>query len=100
MKENEMIYDISAELEQEFGPKGSATRKAAEEVQRSDTSGCPQECWPYPAGTGRKDWCKQGLCVTFGAWSYHPVCFNPLSHCRSNGLDSRVTSYRIAFHDS
>ena len=31
MKENEMIYDISAELEQEFGPKGSASRKAAEE---------------------------------------------------------------------
>ena len=31
MKENEMIYDISAELEQEFGPKGSASRKAAED---------------------------------------------------------------------
>ena len=30
-KENEMIYDISAELEQEFGPKGSASRKAAED---------------------------------------------------------------------
>ena len=27
MKEN--IYDISAELEQEFGPKGSQSRKAA-----------------------------------------------------------------------
>ena len=31
MKENEMIYDISAELEQEFGPKGSASHKAAED---------------------------------------------------------------------
>ena len=31
MKENEMIYDVSAELEQEFGPKGSASRKAAED---------------------------------------------------------------------
>lgn len=31
MKENEMIYDISAELEREFGPKGSASRKAAED---------------------------------------------------------------------
>ena len=31
MKENEMIYDISKELEQEFGPKGSASRKAAED---------------------------------------------------------------------
>lgn len=31
MKENEMIYDVSAELEREFGPKGSATRKAAED---------------------------------------------------------------------
>ena len=28
---NEIIYDISAELEQEFGPKGSASRKAAED---------------------------------------------------------------------
>ena len=26
-----MIYDISAELEQEFGPKGFASRKAAED---------------------------------------------------------------------
>ena len=26
----EKIYDISAELEQEFGPKGSQSRKAAE----------------------------------------------------------------------
>lgn len=31
MKENEMIYDISAELEKEFGAKGSASRKAAED---------------------------------------------------------------------
>ena len=31
MKENEMIYDISSELEREFGPKGSASRKAAED---------------------------------------------------------------------
>jgi ribosome-binding protein aMBF1 (putative translation factor) len=31
MKENEMIYDISKELEQEFGSKGSASRKAAED---------------------------------------------------------------------
>ena len=31
MKENEMIYDVSAELEQEFGPKGSASRKVAED---------------------------------------------------------------------
>lgn len=29
--EKEMIYDVSAELEREFGPKGSATRKAAED---------------------------------------------------------------------
>lgn len=31
MKDNEMIYDISAELEKEFGAKGSASRKAAED---------------------------------------------------------------------
>ena len=31
MKENETIYDVSAELEREFGPKGSARRKAAED---------------------------------------------------------------------
>ena len=31
MKENETIYDVSAELEREFGPKGSASRKAAED---------------------------------------------------------------------
>ena len=31
MKENEIIYDVSAELEREFGPKGSASRKAAED---------------------------------------------------------------------
>jgi len=31
MKKNEIIYDISAELEQEFGPKESASRKAAED---------------------------------------------------------------------
>ena len=31
MEDNEMIYDISAELEKEFGAKGSASRKAAED---------------------------------------------------------------------
>ena len=31
MKEKEIIYDISAELEREFGPKGSGSRKAAED---------------------------------------------------------------------
>lgn len=31
MIENEVIYDVSAELEREFGPKGSASRKAAED---------------------------------------------------------------------
>ena len=31
MKENDMFFDVSAELEQEFGPKGSTSRKAAEE---------------------------------------------------------------------
>lgn len=31
MKENENIYDVSAELEREFGAKGSASRKAAED---------------------------------------------------------------------
>ncbi|MBR5062626.1 MAG: helix-turn-helix transcriptional regulator [Prevotella sp.] len=31
INETEMIYDVSAELEREFGPKGSATRKAAED---------------------------------------------------------------------
>lgn len=31
MKENGMIYDVSAELEKEFGAKGSASRKAAED---------------------------------------------------------------------
>ena len=31
MKENDMIYDVSAELEREFGPKGSASRIAAED---------------------------------------------------------------------
>jgi ribosome-binding protein aMBF1 (putative translation factor) len=30
MKKIEDIYDVSAELEQEFGPKGSETRKQAE----------------------------------------------------------------------
>ena len=31
MKENKTIYDVSAELEREFGPKDSASRKAAED---------------------------------------------------------------------
>ncbi|MBR6161596.1 MAG: helix-turn-helix transcriptional regulator [Bacteroidales bacterium] len=31
MKKNEEIYDVSAELEREFGPKGSETRKQAED---------------------------------------------------------------------
>ena len=31
MKENETIYDVSADLEREFGPKGSASRKEAED---------------------------------------------------------------------
>lgn len=31
MENNEMIYDVSAELEREFGPIGSTTRKAAED---------------------------------------------------------------------
>ena len=31
MKENENIYDVSAELEREFGAKGFASRKAAED---------------------------------------------------------------------
>lgn len=31
MKRSEKIYDVSAELEQEFGHKGSASRKAAED---------------------------------------------------------------------
>ena len=31
MKEKERIYDVSAELEREFGPKGSESRKAAED---------------------------------------------------------------------
>ena len=31
MKRNEKIYDVSAELEQEFGPKGSVSRKTAED---------------------------------------------------------------------
>lgn len=31
MRENEKFYDVSAELEREFGPKGSESRKAAEE---------------------------------------------------------------------
>lgn len=31
MKKNEDMYDVSAELEQEFGPKGSKTRKQAED---------------------------------------------------------------------
>ena len=31
MRENETIYDVSAELEKEFGPKGSESRKVAEE---------------------------------------------------------------------
>lgn len=31
MKENDMFFDVSAELEQEFGPKDSTSRKAAEE---------------------------------------------------------------------
>lgn len=31
MKNKESIYDVSAELEREFGPKGSDSRKAAED---------------------------------------------------------------------
>lgn len=31
MKRNEEIFDVSAELEREFGPKGSETRKLAED---------------------------------------------------------------------
>lgn len=31
MKRTEKIYDVSAELERELGPKGSAGRKAAED---------------------------------------------------------------------
>ena len=31
MEKNDMIYDVSVELEHEFGPKGSAQRKAAED---------------------------------------------------------------------
>ena len=31
MKKSSTIYDISADLEREFGAKGSATRKAAED---------------------------------------------------------------------
>lgn len=31
MKKNEAIYDVSAELEREFGPKGSESRKMAED---------------------------------------------------------------------
>ena len=31
MAKNELIYDVSAELEREFGPKGSAKRKEAED---------------------------------------------------------------------
>ena len=31
MKKNETIYDVSAELEREFGPKGSESRKLAED---------------------------------------------------------------------
>lgn len=31
MEENSLIYDVSAELEREFGPKGSPSRKAAED---------------------------------------------------------------------
>lgn len=31
MKEKDLIYDVSAELEREFGPRGSAGRKAAED---------------------------------------------------------------------
>lgn len=31
MQNNEVLYDVSAELEQEFGPKGSERRKLAED---------------------------------------------------------------------
>lgn len=31
MKKNEALYDVSAELEREFGPKGSESRKMAED---------------------------------------------------------------------
>ena len=31
MEKSKKIYDVSAELEHEFGPKGSAQRKAAED---------------------------------------------------------------------
>lgn len=32
MKKNVEIYDVSAELEREFGPKGSESRKKAEDM--------------------------------------------------------------------
>lgn len=31
MQKNDLIYDVSAELEREFGPKGSDSRKIAED---------------------------------------------------------------------
>ena len=31
MQKSDLIYDVSAELEREFGPKGSETRKKAED---------------------------------------------------------------------
>lgn len=31
MQKNDLIYDVSAELEHEFGPKGSESRKNAED---------------------------------------------------------------------
>ena len=31
MQKNDLIYDVSADLEREFGPKGSETRKKAED---------------------------------------------------------------------
>ena len=31
MKRKEVIFDVSAELEREFGPKGSESRKQAED---------------------------------------------------------------------
>lgn len=36
MKNKESIYDVSAELEREFGPKGSDSRKAAEDKAREE----------------------------------------------------------------
>lgn len=92
MKENEMIYDVSAELEQEFGPKGSASRKVAEDkaweeynaqilLDARKNAGLTQQELAERIGV------KQRIRVAPGARSHYSFCIYSLSHSSSHGPD-------------